>query len=103
MPSPDARLLRWGTGRCRQAERASLTARARRASAFSMLPDAPVITGRSGDAEGSARQPLVTILIATRNRLERLTHLLKSLQGQTYRNWEVVIIDDGSEPPIPPI
>lgn len=41
-------------------------------------------------------QPLVSILIANFNNARFITETLDSAVGQTYRNLEIVIIDDGS-------
>lgn len=40
--------------------------------------------------------PLVSIVIPTHNRREMLTHLLKSLLTSTYKNIEIIVIDDAS-------
>ena len=42
--------------------------------------------------------PLVTILIATRDRPEDLLRTLRRLRDQTYPELEILIIDDGSLP-----
>ncbi|MCC5927198.1 MAG: glycosyltransferase [Bacteroidetes bacterium] len=41
--------------------------------------------------------PLVTVYLATKNRLSLLQRALKSLEDQTYRNLELIVVDDGSE------
>lgn len=41
--------------------------------------------------------PLVTILVPGKNEGKHMYVLLKSLHEQTYRNYEVVIVDDGSD------
>jgi tetratricopeptide (TPR) repeat protein len=41
--------------------------------------------------------PLVSIIIPTQNRAILLKDALASVAGQTYRNWEVVVINDGGE------
>jgi len=41
-------------------------------------------------------QPLVTVVIPTRNRSAMLTRLLVSLQRTEYPRWEAVVVDDGS-------
>lgn len=41
--------------------------------------------------------PLVTILVPGKNEGKHIYKLLKSLYEQTYRNYEVIIVDDGSD------
>lgn len=41
--------------------------------------------------------PLVTILVPGKNEGKHIYTLLKSLHEQTYRNYEVIIVDDGSD------
>lgn len=40
--------------------------------------------------------PSVTVIIPTYNRGERILNVLKSLEGQLYKNFEVIIVNDGS-------
>ena len=40
--------------------------------------------------------PLVSIIIPLYNRVTLISETLQSIQKQTYQNWEVIIIDDGS-------
>ncbi len=40
--------------------------------------------------------PLVSIIIPTYNRAHLIAYTLKSVQNQSYQNWECIIIDDGS-------
>lgn len=42
-------------------------------------------------------EPLISVVIATRNRAEMLRDSLHSVLCQTYRNLEVIVVDDGSE------
>ena len=42
-------------------------------------------------------QNLVSIVLPTFNRAEYLPRALKSVINQTYKNWEILIVDDGSE------
>jgi len=42
------------------------------------------------------RQPLVTIITPTYNHEKFISQCIKSVLVQTYHNWEMIIIDDGS-------
>ncbi|MBF05466.1 hypothetical protein CL644_02050 [bacterium] len=42
------------------------------------------------------REPLVSILMLTYNRAHYIPDAIESVLAQTYQNWELVIIDDGS-------
>lgn len=42
-------------------------------------------------------QPLFSVLIAQYNNGRFFDDCYKSIMGQTYKNWEVIIVDDGSE------
>lgn len=46
--------------------------------------------------------PLVTVVVRTRNRPALLAQALDSLSGSTYRNVEVVLVNDGGEQPAEP-
>ena len=41
--------------------------------------------------------PLVTIYIPTYNRLELLKRALDSVVNQTYKNLEIIVVDDNSD------
>lgn len=41
-------------------------------------------------------QQLISIICPTYNRADLLPHTIKSVIAQTYKNWELLIIDDGS-------
>jgi glycosyltransferase involved in cell wall biosynthesis len=41
-------------------------------------------------------QPFITIVIPTYNRLPLVRQAIASVLGQTYGNWELIIVDDGS-------
>lgn len=42
-------------------------------------------------------QPLISVIIPTYNRFRYIGETLDSLIGQTYRNWECIVVDDGSD------
>lgn len=42
----------------------------------------------------------VSVVIPTHNRPDLLREALYSVFNQTYSNWEIVIVDDGSQPPL---
>ena len=44
----------------------------------------------------AAREPTVSVIVPVRNRPELLDLLLRSLATQTFREFEVVLVDDGS-------
>jgi len=41
-------------------------------------------------------RPTVSVVIATYNQAEYLSQAIESVLGQTYENWELIIINDGS-------
>lgn len=41
-------------------------------------------------------EPLVSIIIPTYNRAHLISETLNSVKAQSYRNWEALIVDDGS-------
>ncbi len=42
------------------------------------------------------RQPLVSVVIPAYNRSNTIVSCLRSVQEQTYKNWEAIVVDDGS-------
>jgi glycosyltransferase involved in cell wall biosynthesis len=42
------------------------------------------------------RNPAVSVVIATYNRAHFLTHTLESIFGQRFKDYEVIVVDDGS-------
>ena len=40
--------------------------------------------------------PLVSVVLPTRDRRDLLPRAIESVQNQSYRNWELLIVDDGS-------
>lgn len=49
------------------------------------------------DTTKEIAQPLVSILMLTYNRAHFLPEAIESILNQTYQNWELVVIDDGSK------
>lgn len=47
--------------------------------------------------------PLISVIIPVYNRPELLKATIKSVIEQTYSNWEIVVVDDGSETEILPV
>ena len=41
--------------------------------------------------------PVVSIVTATRNRIDRLAGALRSIKSQTFKDFEVLVVDDGSD------
>lgn len=48
-------------------------------------------------------QPLVTVIIPTYNRGQMLTEALASVMAQTFRDFQVVVVDDGSDEDLRPV
>ena len=46
--------------------------------------------------EGARRDPLVSILLPTYNRVELLRRAVKSIQQQTLADWELLVVNDAS-------
>jgi glycosyltransferase involved in cell wall biosynthesis len=46
--------------------------------------------------EGTGTVPVASIVVATKNRAERMTRLLEALDAQTEPRFEVIVVDDGS-------
>jgi hypothetical protein len=44
--------------------------------------------------------PFVSVIIPTHNRPGLLREAIASIRNQTYADWEIVIVDDGSQPPV---
>ena len=41
--------------------------------------------------------PLVSVVLPTYNGSRYLSESIRSVVGQTYQNWELIIVDDGRE------
>ena len=51
---------------------------------------------RGAAPPGSVDGPLVSVVMPTWNRAPLLRRAIESVQAQTYRNWELIVVDDGS-------
>jgi glycosyltransferase involved in cell wall biosynthesis len=51
-------------------------------------------------AENVTSQPHFSVIITAYQRPDRLREALRSVQDQTYRDFEVIVVDDGSQPPL---
>lgn len=49
----------------------------------------------------STNQPKVSIVVATYNRCEKLKEAIQSVLSQSFSNWELIVVDDGSEDETP--
>jgi glycosyltransferase involved in cell wall biosynthesis len=45
-------------------------------------------------------KPQVAVVIPTRNRSDALQRAVRSVLNQSYRDWELVVVDDGSSPKV---
>jgi glycosyltransferase involved in cell wall biosynthesis len=45
----------------------------------------------------SDRKPLVSIVIPAFNRAHLIGETIQSVIDQTYQNWELIVVDDGSD------
>jgi glycosyltransferase involved in cell wall biosynthesis len=43
------------------------------------------------------KNPLISIIIPTLNRIEYISECIKSIKNQKYKNYEIILIDDGSK------
>jgi GT2 family glycosyltransferase len=48
-------------------------------------------------------RPLISVVVSTKNRLDRLKVLLECLRQQTAPSLETIVVDDGSAPALPPL
>lgn len=47
--------------------------------------------------KSKAKDPKVSIVVAVRDRAKEIERFLKSIKEQTYRNIEIIVVDDGSK------
>jgi O-antigen biosynthesis protein len=55
----------------------------------------------AGELPPLPREPLVSVIVPTRNRPAMLRDALQSILNQTYQNREIVVVNDGGEPVAP--
>jgi glycosyltransferase involved in cell wall biosynthesis len=63
-------------------------------SAGYLVPADQLAEGRQGKHEAAA---LISIVMPTKDRLQLLGRALDSVIAQTYRNWELIVVNDGGE------
>lgn len=56
----------------------------------------PELNDRARDERAPASEPLVSIIICSYNHAQYIDEAIKSVFDQEYRNWELIICDDGS-------
>lgn len=62
-------------------------------------PGAIQALSRFPEAPAEPREPLVSVCLAHYERPDMVRHAIRSIEEQTYRNYEVVLVDDGSTSP----
>jgi len=54
------------------------------------------MTGASGASDLSLHNPLMSVVVATRNGADKISRCMDSIVGQDYENWEIVVSDGNS-------
>lgn len=49
-----------------------------------------------GEADGEGRAPAVSVVVPTHDRCALLGEAVSSVRAQTFRDWELLVVDDGS-------
>lgn len=65
--------------------------------------DEAVVRGQPAGRMASSGDRVVDVVIATRNRPDALRRCLAALERQTLHDVGVIVVDDGSEPPVAPV
>ena len=53
--------------------------------------------GAKAELPALVDRPLVSVIVPTQNRARMLRDALESVCGQSYRNWEAIVVNDGGE------
>src|ERR1700739_276472 len=48
-------------------------------------------------SEGGGSQPVISVITPTKNRLKLLRETMDSVAAQSFKTWEHIIVDDGSD------
>jgi cellulose synthase/poly-beta-1,6-N-acetylglucosamine synthase-like glycosyltransferase len=58
-----------------------------------------IFSQRVGATGNQGSEPLVSVIISSYNRGLLLEEAIESIISQTYSNWELHVVDDGSDNP----
>jgi glycosyltransferase involved in cell wall biosynthesis len=72
----------------------------RRLADWELARQVPDVTAWVGSALLES-EPLVSVVIVTRDRCRQLAEAVESVRAQVYGNWELIIVDDGSRDATP--
>lgn len=51
---------------------------------------------KSGECREAEKEPLISVIVPVYNIMDYLSRCVQSLRQQTYRNLEILLVDDGS-------
>lgn len=70
------------------------------------VSDSANVTSQPGHPDSGVTrpfQPLVSVVLPTHNRVTLLRDAIASVVAQTYRHWELIVVDDGSTDDTPEV